>query len=175
MRRLLLLTRFLLLAAPALSLGAQPAPRSAVGVRVRLMTPTLLQHPQLIGRLSAVDSESVTIHTDFGDDTRLPRSFITEVAISRGATPGAVSTVRAAAAGLLLGALAGRLSTPTHPANAQQSPLQHALRGGVIGGLAGAVFGAVNHPERWEPVVLRGGTLDPLPTSTHVEPRPAAP
>jgi hypothetical protein len=125
------------------------------------MTPTLIEHPQLVGRITAVDSAAVTIHTDLGEDTRLPRALITEVAVSGGATRGVVSVVRGTLAGMLLGALAGRLSTPAHQDDARKSGLRYAMRGGVIGSLAGAVFGAVNRPERWGAVVIDGGTLAP--------------
>jgi hypothetical protein len=159
-RRISLLGLLLLVAAIP-SLTAQSASRPAVGARVRLMTPALAEHPQVIGRIIAVDSTAVTVHTDFGEDTRLPRQFIAQVAISDGATRGKVSVVRAAFAGLLLGALAGRLSIPERPDNARQTGFRYAVKGGMLGGFAGAIFGAVNRPERWVRVVLSGGTLSP--------------
>jgi len=122
------------------------------------MTPKLIEHPQVIGQITAVDSTSVTIHTDLGEDTRLPRQYITGIAVSEGTTRGKVSVVHAAFAGLVVGAVAGRLAIPEHPENARQSGFRYAVKGGVIGSLAGAMFGAVNRPERWETVVLRGGT-----------------
>jgi len=158
-RRISLLA--LLLAAVPLSLAAQQASRPAVGARVRVMTPKLIEHPQVIGQITAVDSTSVTIHTDLGEDTRLPRQYITGVAVSEGTTRGKVSVVHAAFAGLVVGAIAGRLAIPEHPENARQSGFRYAVKGGVIGSLAGAMFGAVNRPERWETVVLRGSTLNP--------------
>jgi len=159
--RLSILTLSLLVAAVPLSLGAQSASRPAVGARVRLMTPTLAERPQVVGRVIAVDSTAVTVHTDLGADTRLPRQFITQVDISEGATRRKVSVVRGAFAGMLLGALAGRLSIPAHPDHARQTGSQYAVKGGMLGGFAGAIFGAVNRPERWEHVVLDGGTLSP--------------
>ena len=161
MRHIALLTSFLLLAVAPLSLTAQQASRPAVGARVRVMTPKLIEHPQVIGQITAVDSTSVTIHTDLGEDTRLPRQYITDVAVSEGTTRGKVSVVHAAFAGLIVGAIAGRLAIPEHPENARQSGFRYAVKGGVIGSLAGAMFGAVNRPERWETVVLRGSTLNP--------------
>ena len=159
MRCILLLTSFLLLTAPAHSLAAQSAPRPAVGARVRLMTPTLTQTPHLFGRITAVDSTGVTIHTDKGEDTRLPTAFITQIAVSSGITRRRVSLERGTFAGLLIGALAGRLAVPEHRDNGRPTGLQFAVRGGLIGAVAGAIFGAVNRPERWDTVALRGGTL----------------
>ena len=161
MRRIALLTPFLFIASAPLSLSAQEASRPAVGARVRVMTPTLAERPQVIGRITEVDSTSVTIHTDLGEDTRLPRKFISQVAVSEGTTRGKVSVVHAALAGLVVGAIAGRLSIPENPENTRQSGFRYAVKGGVIGSLAGAMFGAVNRPERWETMVLRGSTLNP--------------
>jgi hypothetical protein len=158
-RRISLLGQLLLIAAAPLSLAAQEASRPAVGARVRVMTPALTEHPQVIGRITDVDSTSVTIHTDLGEDTRLPRKFISQVAVSEGTTRGKASVVHAAFAGLAIGALAGRLAIPERPENARQTGFRYAVKGGVIGSIAGAMFGAINRPERWEAVVLRGGTL----------------
>ena len=161
MRRIALLTPFLFLAAAPLSLAAQQTARPAVGARVRVMTPRLIEHSQVVGQITAEDSSSITIHTDLGEDTRLPRQYITSVAVSEGTTRGKVSVVHAAFAGLVIGAIAGRLAIPEHPENTRQSGFRYAVKGGVIGSLAGAMFGAVNRPKRWETVVLRGSTLNP--------------
>jgi hypothetical protein len=123
------------------------------------MTPTLAEHPELFGRISAVDSAAVTIHTDLGEDTRLPRALITQIAVSSGTTRRRISVERGTLAGLLIGALAGRLAVPERRDNGRPTGLQFAVRGGLIGAVAGAIFGAVNRPERWDAVVLRGGTL----------------
>jgi len=160
-RRIPLLATFLLLAAPALSLSAQSEPLPAVGARVRLKTPKLAEHPELFGRITAVDSAAITIHTELGEDTRLPRALITQIAVSSGIKPRRVSMGRGAFAGLLFGALAGRLAVPAHRDDGGPTGLQFAVRGGMIGAVAGAIFGAVNRPEEWDAVDLRGGTLSP--------------
>src|SRR4051812_26531998 len=63
MRRISLLTQLLPLGALALPLAPQSTPRPAVGARVRLMTPFVPEHPQLVGLVSDVDSTAVTVHT----------------------------------------------------------------------------------------------------------------
>lgn len=173
-RRSRLIAILLLLVPFSDGLSAQQSPPELpTGTRIRLTVVTVSPRPgptRIIGSLLSIDPSSVVLTTgDLNTRTRIPRSLIEEMAVSRG--PGFCREGRrvgCVAAGLLggtllgatLGGLLGKLSADSAKRNdnclngeCEYAILGGIVIGGLVGGIGGTITGATVGGERWEPVL----------------------
>lgn len=128
----------------------------AVDQRVRIWTDAA---DAVIGRVTAVDQDTVQLAPDGRDATTMAASAIRRVEISRGRTSRGAGFRKGAIRGALILAAIGAVSSAFQHeqigedgATVTEAALLGIWSGGLFGGLIGGAIGAARSGDRWEQV-----------------------
>lgn len=126
-----------------------------VGDRIRV---SAADHPKQIGRVTAVDSSSISIQPDGGATVSIPRSTVKRIDISRGVRTKGEGAKRGALRWGIIAAIAGAILLALQHEEVQEGvSVGHAAAlgawsGGLFGSLIGAAVGAGRAGEKWEKI-----------------------